>query len=155
MYDYGMTVASRYGTTLAESEDIANEGFYKVLKNISKFNPEIPFLLWVRRIIINCAIDNFRKNKKHQLEVESAPGQTLNKGMIQLESEYLLRMVRSLSPQYRMVFVLHTIDGFTHDEIAQKLNITKGTSKSNLSKAKKKLQEMLELFNQNNAYVRK
>lgn len=154
MYDYGMTVASRYGSTLAESEDIANEGFYKALKNISKYDLEKPFLLWVRRIIINCAIDDYRKNKKHQQEIERISNPSLNEGMIHMESEYLLKMVRSLSPQYKMVFVLHTIDGFTHDEIAQRLNISKGTSKSNLSKAKKKLQEMLKLFNKNTAYVR-
>ena len=142
-----MSIASRYGNTKAETEDIANEAFYKVLKNIHKYNPKAPFLVWVRRIIINVGIDHFRKNKSRMTEPMMGSTTTLNEGEISLESEYLLKMVRSLSPQYKMVFVLHAIEGFTHDEIASKLNINKGTSKSNLAKARKKLQEMVAQHN--------
>jgi RNA polymerase sigma-70 factor (ECF subfamily) len=154
MYNFGMTIASRYGNTLAEAEDIANEGFYKVLKNISKYKTEIPFLAWVRRIIINCAIDNYRKNKGSKNEITIDPIQSTNKGSEFMESEYLLIMVRSLTPQYKMVFNLHAIEGYTHAEIADRLNITIGTSKSNLAKARKKLQQMVTMYNQNIAHVR-
>ncbi len=154
MYNYGMTIASRYGNTLAESEDIANEGFYKVLKHIAKYKAEVPFLAWVRRIIINCAIDNFRRKKKGQVIISLPTINTWNKGSKTLDNEYLLDMIRSLSPQYKMVFVLHSIEGYSHEEIAKKLNINKGTSKSNLAKARKKFQQMVNLYNQNIAHVR-
>lgn len=154
IYDYGMTVSSRYGYTLAESEDIANEGFYKVLKNISKYKSETPFKAWVRRIIINCAIDNYRKIKQTQKEITLLPNLSWNKGLKTMESEYLLEMIRSLSPQYKIVFVLHAIEGYSHEEIAEQLKINKGTSKSNLAKARKKLQQMVNLYNQNIAHVR-
>ncbi|MDF1695218.1 MAG: sigma-70 family RNA polymerase sigma factor [Saprospiraceae bacterium] len=155
MYDYGMTIASRYGNTQAESEDIANEGFYKVLKNISKYDLKAPFLAWVRRVIINCAIDHFRKSKKFQVGAAQEYGNTVNEGMSQMESDYLLQMIRSLPPQYKMVFNLHTLEGYSHEEISQKLNISKGTSKSNLSKARKKLQEMVKQHNKIYDHARK
>lgn len=155
MYNYGMTVASRYGSTLAESEDIANEGFYKVLKNIGKYDPKIPFLAWVRRIIINCGIDHFRKQRSKKMASVKPLSTISNNGLKALESEYLLQMVRSLPPQYKMVFVLHAIEGFSHEEIASKLKINKGTSKSNLAKARKKLQEMVTQHNKIYDHVRK
>ena len=155
MYEYGMNVASRYGNTLGESEDIANEGFYKVLKNIKKYNPKIPFLVWVRRVVINCAIDAYRKSKNRELENNRHNVFQWNEGLLEMERDYLLNMVRSLPSQYKMVFNLHTIEGFTHEEIAKKLNISRGTSKSNLAKAKKKLREMLSQYEKNTAYVRK
>jgi len=148
MYNYGMSVAARYGQSLHESEDIANEGFYKVLNSIQKYKPSIPFLLWVRRIIINCGIDHFRKRKNIAIPNSDATRKTTNLGEQGLNADYLLDMIRHLSPQYRLVFVLHSIDGFTHEEIARKLNISKGTSKSNLSKARKKLQKMVAIHNQ-------
>lgn len=147
MYDYGMSIAARFGSTQAESEDIANEGFYKVIAHISRFDPKVPFLLWVRRIIINCGIDQYRKGKSQYVENQTDNIAIANKGGESLDSEYLLDMVRSLPPQYRMVFVLHAVEGFSHEEIAQKLNIKKGTSKSNLSKARTKLQAMVHTHN--------
>lgn len=72
-----------------------------------------------------------------------------------MDSDYLFDIIRSLSPQYRLVFVLHSIEGYSHDEIAKQLNISKGTSKSNLSKARKKLQQMVNQYNENIAHVRK
>ena len=155
MYEYGMNVASRYGNTLGESEDIANEGFYKVLKNIKKYDSKIPFLVWVRRVIINCAIDAYRKTKNHKMERPESVVFQWNEGLLEMESDYLLKMVRSLPSQYKMVFNLHTIEGLTHEEISKKLNISKGTSKSNLAKAKRKLREMLRQYEKNTAYVRK
>jgi len=148
MYNYGMTIARRYGASLQESEEIANDGFYKAFKNIDKFHFQGPFRLWLRKIIINCAIDHFRKySKKETQGVERQ--HDFNIGVQQLESDYLVKMIQYLSPQYRMVFVLHVIEGYSHEEIASKLGIKKGTSKSNLSKAKAKLKQMVLLHNEN------
>jgi len=148
MYNYGMTIAQQYAGNLHEAEEIANDGFFKVLKNIKKYTGQGPFLIWVRRIIINCAIDHFRKysskvNPSFPTELQ------MNEAEEKLDSDYLVKMIQKLSPQYRLVFVLHVVEGYNHDEISKRMGITKGTSKSNLSKAKKRLKEMVTLYNQN------
>jgi RNA polymerase sigma-70 factor (ECF subfamily) len=149
MYNFGMSVAARYGQHLQETEEIANDGFYKMLENIDRYRPEVPFQLWLRRIIINCGIDHYRKQQTRQRAQISQPtkGNIRNAGADELDREYLLQLVRQLSPQYRMVFVLHVIEGFSHEEIAEQLGISRGTSKSNLAKARKKLQEQVVLHN--------
>lgn len=142
-------MAARYGQNLQETEEIANDGFYKMLHYIDRYRKEVPFKLWLRRIIINCGIDYYRKNKSRTSQ-ELSPRvavSTRNEGADQLDREYLLQLVRQLPPQYRMVFVLHVMEGYNHEEIARQLGISRGTSKSNLSKARKKLQAMVQLHN--------
>lgn len=153
MYNYGMSIASRYGDNLSDSEDIANEAFYKMFKSIHSYQDKIPFKLWLRKIIINCGIDHYRKSKgkKSQAYRPRTFSSNFNQGALDMESEYLLAMIRKLTPQYRIVFVMHVIEGFSHEEVSEKLNISKGTSKSNLSKARKKLQEMILIHNQQKA----
>ena len=152
MYNYGMSIASRYAQNLPETEEIANDGFYKMLKNIHRYKPSIPFKLWLRRIIINCAIDHYRKQEVRKVEMpQAAPNKVFNTASDRLDSEYLLGLIRQLPNQYRMVFVLHVIEGYSHEEIGEKLGISKGTSKSNLAKARKKLQSMVVMFNQKSA----
>lgn len=144
MYDFGMTVAARYGRTREETEEIANDAFYKMLKHIDRYRSETPFKLWLRRIIINCGIDHYRKfqtksasnNVPRQLVLSNAVAE-------QTEQAFLLSLVRQLPESYRMVFILHVVEGYSHAEIAQQLGINKGTSKSNLAKARRKLQSML------------
>lgn len=146
-YNFGMSIASRYSNKREETEEIANDGFVKLFKNIQKYNAEIPFRAWVRTIFISCAIDHYRKYHQNKKEYEQNFRVEWNQADRELDSAYLLKMIRQLSPQYKMNFVLHVIDGFTHEEIAEKLNISKGTSKSNLSKARKKLKEMIAKHN--------
>jgi len=142
MYNYGMNVASRYGKTTQEAEEIANDGFYKALKYINKYDFQKPFLVWVRRIIINSAIDHFRKNERgNVLPLNSQP--VHNTAHATMNREYLESLVHRLPDQQKMVFMLHVMEEFTHDEIAKELKISKGTSKSNLAKARKKLQQMI------------
>lgn len=148
MYDYGMSIAARYGQNLPETEEIANDGFFKMLKHIDRYQGQGPFKLWLRKIITNCGIDHYRKIQSQKNRIIELKTQFIsNEGSDMLESEYLLKLVRRLSPGYRMVFVLHVMEGYNHDEIAAKLNISKGTSKSNLAKARKKLQDMLHIHN--------
>lgn len=152
MYNYGMSIASRYAQNLPETEEIANDGFFKMLKYIERYKPSTPFKLWLRRIIINCAIDHYRKQEVRKVEIpQPASNKVFNTAAGRLDSEYLQALIRQLPTQYRMVFVLHVIEGYSHEEISNKLGISKGTSKSNLSKARKKLQLMVEVFNQKNA----
>lgn len=149
MYNYGMSVAARYGQNLQETEEIANDGFYKMLHHIDRYREEVPFTLWLRRVIINCGIDYYRKSKTRSQAViaSGATANTRNEGADELDREYLLQLVRQLPAQYRLVFVLHVLEGYSHEEIARQLGITRGTSKSNLAKARKKLQAMVQLHN--------
>jgi len=144
MYNYGMSIAVRYTNSLQDAEEVANDGFLKMLKYINNYKSNIPFKFWVRRIIINTGIDHYRKRKKATLANHYEPvTSTLNLVEDIFEEEYLVGLLRKLSPQYRMVFVLHAIEGFSHEEIAQKLKISRGTSKSNLSKARAKLKSFM------------
>ena len=149
MYNYGMSVAARYGQNEQETEEIANDGFLKMLRNIHQYQDQVPFKLWLRRIIINCGIDHYRKRQAQQKGIyDLRPPITHNQATERLEGEYLLRLVQHLPPQYRIVFVLHVIEGYSHAEIASSLGISRGSSKSNLAKARKKLQQMLQIHQQ-------
>ena len=144
MYGYGMSVASRYSNSREDAEEIANEGFYRMLDRIEKYDDSIPFKFWVRRIIINHAIDRHRKEKRSKEVRIHAPHFDINQGLVSTQTNDLLRMVQQLSPKYRIVFSMYAIDGYTHAEISEELGISIGTSKSNLARARKKLQELLK-----------
>lgn len=144
-YNYGMGIASRYSNSRQETEEIANDGFVKLFKGIHKYRREIPFQVWLRTIFISCGIDHYRKYKNQKVKYLHPQETQRNTGDDNMDSEYLLHMIRKLSSQYRMVFVLHVIEGYTHEEIAKELNISKGTSKSNLSKARSNLKKMIKV----------
>ncbi len=149
VYDFGLNIARRYSSSLEEAEEIANDALYKMLVHIENYNEESPFLLWLRRIIINTGIDHYRKSKNKSNQIELLPSNKIrNLGSDKLDSEYLLEFLDRLSPQYKMVFVLHVLEGFSHKEIATRLNISNGTSKSNLSKARTNLKRMIIEFEQ-------
>ncbi len=146
-YGYAMSICVRYSKTKEEAVEILNDGFMKIFLKIGKYDSNRSFKGWVRRIMINTAVDAYRQNLKHYyaeditvLDQESGEASVLD----QLNYEDLLRLVQQLSPGYRAVFNLYVIDGFNHEEIAELLNISVGTSKSNLSKARANLQARLK-----------
>lgn len=144
LYDYVMTIANRYGSSHQDTEEIANDSLYKVLSNIEKYNNQIPLKLWVRKIVINTGIDCYRKNKnKEKIALQESNLKSYNQGAQNLDKEYLIALLNQLTPQYKLVFILYVIEGYTHEEIADKLNIAVGTSKSNLSKARAKLKKLI------------
>ena len=131
--------------TSEEAKEILNDGFIKVFQHIKRFkyNPKQPFKAWLRRILINAAIDHFRQQKKHyyHTDIEEIPHEldTYEPTIVnQLSYDEIMVLVQQLSPAYRMVFNLHVVEGYKHPEIARKLGISVGASKSNLAKAKKK-----------------
>lgn len=146
-YGYAMSICLRYSKTREEAVEVLNDGFMKIFLKIGKYDPEKSFKGWVRRIMINTAVDNYRQNLKHYyaedislLEQEATTENVLSK----MSHEDILRLVQQLSPAYRTVFNLFVIDGYTHEEIAQLLKISVGTSKSNLSKARVNLQALIK-----------
>jgi RNA polymerase sigma factor (sigma-70 family) len=147
-YAYAMSICQRYSRTREEAREILNDGFMKVFSKIDQYNPETSFLGWIRRIMINTAIDQYRKEEKHynhsSLETSAHSLATTTTAIEDLSHQELMSMVKELTPGYRAVFNLYVIDGYNHKEIAGMLGISEGTSKSNLMKAREVLRTKLE-----------
>jgi RNA polymerase sigma-70 factor (ECF subfamily) len=147
-YAYGMSITLRYADSREEAAEILNDAFMKVFTNIGKYDLTRPFKPWLRRIIVNTAINHYHKHKKDQqmVDLELAENEVRTKEDVLSGISYdeIIKMVQQLSPAYRTVFNLYVIEGFKHKEIADMLDIAVGTSKSNLSKAKKNLQSIVE-----------
>jgi RNA polymerase sigma factor (sigma-70 family) len=142
-------VCLRYAGNVEEAEDILQEGFIKIFKKIDSFRSEGSFEGWVRRIFVNTAIEHFRR-KKYMLPVTEREETTIEgkstSVLDNLAAKDILALVQDLSPGYRTVFNLYVVEGYTHKEIADMLGISEGTSKSQLSRAKVILQDMVKKF---------
>lgn len=153
-----MAVCMRYARDKDEAQDLLHEGYIKVYKNIGQFQWNGSFEGWIRRIMVNTAINYYHKNYLTRITdyVDTSPDksdehytpehfvESKPDAISAISAQELLNMVQNLSPAYKMVFNLYAIEGYTHKEIAEKLNVTEGTSKSNLAKARMKLQEMIK-----------
>lgn len=146
-YGKMMAVCLRYTGNRDDASEVLNMAFLKVFRNIGKFNSGQGALeAWIRRIVINSAIDQYRKNMRQQrtIDIETVRyTKDSEQGHHDLEAEDILKLIQRLSPSYRTVFNLYAIEGYTHAEIAEELGISEGTSKSNLFKARMKLKSFL------------
>jgi RNA polymerase sigma factor (sigma-70 family) len=144
-------VSLQYAGNAEEARDILQESFIKIFENLGKFNHDGSFEGWMRRIVVNTALERFRNryylSRVDDIEAgeepEADPGST---DFVSLEAYDLLKMIMELPPKYRMVFNLYAIEGYTHKEIAEMLRISEGTSKSNLSRARDILQRKVKIF---------
>lgn len=146
-YGYGMSVAFRYVNDREDAVEILNTAFVKVFKNVGTYDLDKPFKPWLRRILVNTAIDHLRVKKriKDQGDIEMVAEPSHEEAITgQLAYEEILKLIQDLSPSYRTVFNLFVIEGYKHEEIAEMLSISVGTSKSNLFKAKAHLRKALE-----------
>ena len=139
-------VCLRYAKNHHNAEDLLQEGFVKVFKNIQKFRSEGSFEGWMRRIFVNTAIEHYRKNNplypvndNQMPEVDFIDNTALNN----LAVNDLMQMINQLSPGYRTIFNLYVIEGFSHKEIAEMLKINEGTSKSQLARSRYILQQVI------------
>jgi RNA polymerase sigma factor (sigma-70 family) len=157
-YAYAMSICLRYCRSLDEAKEIVNDGFMKVYQKLDQHETESSFKGWLRKIMINSAIDHYRKESKHYNHVEATADKvsepTVGTVLDDISYAELIGMIQHLSPAYRAVFNLHVIDGYTHDEIGKILNISEGTSKSNLMKARENLKTMIEKANRKGAYAK-
>lgn len=145
-YPKMMGVCLRYAGSQDEALDILHEGFIKVFKNLHRYEPGTALSSWIRRIMVNTAIDYYRKVVRRRTEdLETAYDQSVNEAdaLSQLTEQEILAAVQNLTPAYRAVFNLYILEGYSHKEIADLLNITESTSRSNLVKARLKLQAAL------------
>jgi RNA polymerase sigma-70 factor (ECF subfamily) len=148
-YAYGMSITLRYAESRDQAVAILNDAFMKVFTNITKYDTERPFKPWFRRIVVNTAINHFHRNERDQpledLGVAEERLMSKEENIISgISYDEIIDMVQQLTPGYRTVFNLYVIEGFKHHEIAAMLDISVGTSKSNLAKAKRNLQSILE-----------
>jgi RNA polymerase sigma-70 factor (ECF subfamily) len=145
---YAKSICQRYTAHPHETEEIINEGFLKVFTHLDRYDPTQPFKAWLRTILVNTAVDYYRKQQKwaHQLSLDELEVIDWNDDVISaISAQEILEMVQQLPPAYRMVFTLFVVEGYSHREIADLLSIQEGTSKSNLRDARRKLQLMIKL----------
>lgn len=150
-YGFMMGICIRYANDKEEAASFMNEGFLKVLTRLESYRSTVPFELWVRRILINTIIDQYRRNKKRKEMIEykdmahhgMAADTVLNHAVSKMDIEQLHQFIEQLPEMSRRVFNLYVIDGYTHPEIAALLHISEGTSKWHLSTSRQKLQQMI------------
>ena len=139
----------RYCRNREEAEDVLQNGFITVFKNIGNFRGDGSFEGWIRKIIVNTALMHLR-SKKNELsfsdveDLGKAHPESQFDTASQINANELKKMLERLPEGYRLVFNLFAIEGYSHKEIAEMLGINEGTSKSQLSKARNYLQEMLK-----------
>jgi RNA polymerase sigma-70 factor (ECF subfamily) len=141
-----LSLCLRYTSSKEEAEDLVQEGFIKVFRYLHQYTGQGNFEGWMRRIFINTAIEYLRKrifverlgdSDSHEIKVNGSSGYD------SLAHADLVKIIQSLSEGYRTIFNLYVVEGFSHREIADILNITESTSKSQLSRAKVILQKSL------------
>ena len=150
---YKRFAAAMYGICLQyasgdeDAQDIMQEGFVKVFRKLDQVKKTAAFPGWIRRVMINTALEKYRSQVHLQRidDVREEADEAMDDGIFEnLTCQELLVLIQTLSPQYRMVFNLYAIEGFSHREIGEELGISVGTSKSNLSRARAILQQKIK-----------
>jgi RNA polymerase sigma-70 factor (ECF subfamily) len=148
-YNYGMSISLRYASNRDEASEILNDSFMKIFGNLKKFDLSKPFKPWLRKILVNTAINHYHK-KQREVQVEEMKNakneSDTEKILSGISYQEVIGLLQKLPPAYRTVFNLYVIEGYSHEEIASMLNIAVGTSKSNLFKAKEQLKLILSDF---------
>lgn len=137
-------VCLRYAKDTAEAEDFLQEGFVRVFTKIGQFEFKGSFEGWMRRIMVNTALEKFRKHDRLYPVEEMKVYESVEweeDTLSSINEKELLKMIQELPPRYQMVFNLYAIEGYSHLEIGEMMNISEGTSKSNLSRARMILQK--------------
>jgi len=146
-------VCLRYAGNTDDAQDLLQEGFIKVFRNLEKFRKEGSFEGWIRRVFVNTAIEHYRRktklavvSEKEELAIEDSSWNVLD----QLAEKDIILLIQQLAPGYRSVFNMYVIEGYSHKEIGELLGISEGTSKSQLARAKGVLQKKVKEFLDNN-----
>ncbi len=147
-FSFAMSICIRYTKDQYEAMEVVNDSFMKVLANISEYDGSNPFMAWYGRILVNSAVDNYRKNSRRQAtflqyfnqespeEMEDPPVDA------ELSARDILSLFGCLPENYRVIFNLYEIEGYSHEEISKMLDISESASRTNLSRAKKLLREL-------------
>lgn len=156
-YAWASAICLRYTGNPEEARECTQDGFFKVFTKIDKYTGDLPFEAWLKRVMINTCIDRYRArlNDTPTVELTEARGETvLADTLINADTEYLLQLVRQLPPAYQATFNLFAVEGYEYQEIADLLGVSIGSVKSNLSKARLRLKEMLTKRQTEDAYAK-
>lgn len=142
-------VCLRYSNNTDDAQDLLQEGFIKIYRNLDRFRAEGSFEGWIRRVFVNTSIEHYRRkvnlvstSEREEAMIEDSSWNALDK----LAEKDIIELVQKLSPGYRAVFNMYVIEGYSHKEIGNLLKISEGTSKSQLARAKALLQKKVEEF---------
>jgi len=152
-YGKMMGICMRYTKDRDRAQEVVQQGFIKVFDKLSEFDFKGSFEGWMRRIMVNASIDAIRKRNRQPFSTDEEfmfndasveQEDDSDEMLIKLKAEYAMEAIQSLSPAYQTVFNLYVIENYSHKEIAEILDISEGTSKSNLAKAKQNLRNILK-----------
>lgn len=149
-FGFAMGIALRYIVARDEAMSIVNDSFMKVFASIDRYVFEISFRGWLRRIVVNTALDYYRRSARyeaHTVQLDEAEGQLTDSdaGIIsQLTAEAILALLAQLPHQYRIVFNLYELEGYSHEEIARQLGLSVSTSRVYLTRAKEQLGRLIK-----------
>ncbi|MEA5006784.1 MAG: RNA polymerase sigma factor [Rikenellaceae bacterium] len=147
-FGYAMSVALLYANDRGDATEIVNDSFIKIFKEIRKFDTSMSFKSWFRRIVINTAIDRFRKEsrKRTMIQVDELPVHDTEPGVIsKISAEEIFSLLNNLPLIHKTIFCLYEIEGYSHEEIAKELKIPESSCRVYLTRAKKRLQELYRL----------
>jgi len=146
-YGFAMSIALRYSRDEMDAADIVSHAFVKIFKSIHSFDSSKGSLhAWIKKIVVNEGLDHIKSRTRfsENVELETVPEPHVNNSIIeQMGAEEIMEIVKKLPPATHAVFVLYAVEGYNHREIAERLNISEGTSKWHLSEARKFLQQQL------------
>jgi RNA polymerase sigma-70 factor, ECF subfamily len=148
-YGFAKSITLRYASNSEESQEMINDGFIKVFANLSKYQSDHSFEAWFRTVVTRTCIDYHRKHheKVSFQDVDELHYLAYDDDFLdRINAEEILSLIQKLSPAYRMVFSLFVVEGYSHAEIAEMLKINEGTSRSNLAKARMKMQELIKIY---------
>lgn len=142
------SVSLKYSGNYAQAEDNLQDAFLTIFKKIAQYKNKGSFEGWMKRIVINTALQRYRKQQVFEIvDEENLKAPEVEVDDESLSLDFLLKTVQQLPDRYRAVFNLYALDGFSHKEIAKMLDISVGTSKSNLARARGILKEKIEKKN--------
>lgn len=157
-YAWAWKLCVRYTRNKSETQECVQDGFFKVFTKIDRYSDGLSFEAWFKKIFIHTCIDRYRSQLNEPLLIDLADTDTYEtavaEALINADTEHLLHLVRQLPPVYQATFNLYAIEGYEYQEIAEILGVNIGSVKSNLSKARAKLREMLTIEKQKNFYER-
>ncbi len=149
-YGYAKRICLRYTSNVHQAEDMVTDSFLKVFANVKSFDENGNFMAWLKTITVRTCIDHYRKygQKVAFVDVEDVPyiEDSTGDALDTLGVEEIMELVQKLPPSYRTVFSLYVIDGYSHAEIAAMLQVNEGTCRSNLAKARLKLQQWIKNY---------
>lgn len=145
-FSFAMGICIRYTPNTNDAVEVVNDSFLKVFENIKSYDSSRPFKGWFSKVIVNSAIDSYRKTLKHHAEVSLNGAETIEDQEPtmdeQLTTSEIIMLFAQLPDAYRITFNLYEIEGYSHEEIGEMMGISTSTSRSNLTRAKKMLRTL-------------